>query len=293
MKKAFSLIELSVVILIIGILIAGVTQSSRLVQEFKLSSARNLTESSPVASIKDLALWLETTSEKSFLEQETEDGGPISTWNSISPQTTSNISFVQNTFGSRPEYDDASIGGLPSLSFDGVDDYFEKEYLSVLNPQEFTVFAVFMPKSFDDYGAIFSSRSSSGDLKGYILYVHSSAAGIPNSILLWMGVGGVWREDYNPISATLNTPYLVSQVKNSTTLSSYNSGSFIGAETENNFLVNTTNNFRIGAGRNESTPLFFLNGNIGELIIFSRALRNEERQEVEKYLSKKWGVKLI
>ncbi len=36
LKKAFSLIELSIVILIIGILVAGVTQSSRLVLAMKL-----------------------------------------------------------------------------------------------------------------------------------------------------------------------------------------------------------------------------------------------------------------
>ncbi|MFM7620300.1 MAG: prepilin-type N-terminal cleavage/methylation domain-containing protein, partial [Alphaproteobacteria bacterium] len=46
--QAFSLIELSIVILIIGILVAGVTQSSRLVNQFRLTSARNITLSSPL-----------------------------------------------------------------------------------------------------------------------------------------------------------------------------------------------------------------------------------------------------
>jgi len=39
-KKAFSLIELSIVILIIGIFVAGVTSSSRLLKQMKLTSAR-------------------------------------------------------------------------------------------------------------------------------------------------------------------------------------------------------------------------------------------------------------
>ena len=42
-KKAFSPIELSIVILIIGILIAGVTQSSRLIRQAKLKTAQTLT----------------------------------------------------------------------------------------------------------------------------------------------------------------------------------------------------------------------------------------------------------
>lgn len=42
-KKAFSLIELSIVILIIGIIVAGVTQGLRLINAFRLSSAKSLT----------------------------------------------------------------------------------------------------------------------------------------------------------------------------------------------------------------------------------------------------------
>ena len=43
-SKAFSLIELSIVVLIIGILIAGVTQGSRLVRQSRLSTAQNQRE---------------------------------------------------------------------------------------------------------------------------------------------------------------------------------------------------------------------------------------------------------
>lgn len=293
MKKAFSLIELSVVILIISILIAGITQSSRLIKEFKLSGARNLTESSPVNSIKNLALWLETTSTESFLESETKDQASISTWNNISPQATSHISFVQNNALNKPIYNDASINGLPTLKFNG-ESYFEKEYLSILNPQEFTIFAVINTQSFESYGTIFSSRSSNSQLRGYMLYFHpSSDANAPNSINLWAGNGVNWGAQFNPINAEINKTFLITKVKNSTNISAYNSGAFIGTRVENNFLVNIENNFRIGAGRNEETPDYFLNGHIGELIIFSRALKNEERQEVEKYLGKKWGIKVI
>ena len=66
LKSGFSLIELSIVVLIIGIIIAGITQASRLVRVSKLSSARTLTQSSPVAGISDLVAWWETTLEKSI-----------------------------------------------------------------------------------------------------------------------------------------------------------------------------------------------------------------------------------
>jgi prepilin-type N-terminal cleavage/methylation domain-containing protein len=67
---AFSLIELSIVILVIGLLIAGALQGSNMISKAALSSARTLTESSPVASIRSLSLWFESTSKASFIDSE-------------------------------------------------------------------------------------------------------------------------------------------------------------------------------------------------------------------------------
>jgi len=36
----------------------------------------------------------------------------------------------------------------------------------------------------------------------------------------------------------------------------------------------------------------YYKGNIGEIIIFSRAVKTEERQSIENYLSKKWKIKI-
>jgi prepilin-type N-terminal cleavage/methylation domain-containing protein len=81
-QKAFSLIELSIVILIIGILVAGVTQSSRLVNEIRLSSARSVTQSYPVYSIPGISSWIETTLESSF-NSDFDDGATVSQINDI------------------------------------------------------------------------------------------------------------------------------------------------------------------------------------------------------------------
>ena len=107
--KAFSLIELSVVILIIGVLVLGVTQGSRMMREAKLTSARSLTTSSPVASIEGLAMWLEATSEKSFKSSEAVNTaigstGTITDWYDINPQTTSPNNANQATSDKKPRY---------------------------------------------------------------------------------------------------------------------------------------------------------------------------------------------
>jgi prepilin-type N-terminal cleavage/methylation domain-containing protein len=45
-KKAFSLIELSIVVLVVGVLIAGTIRSALMVAKFKVAKA--ITQSSPV-----------------------------------------------------------------------------------------------------------------------------------------------------------------------------------------------------------------------------------------------------
>ena len=56
--KAFTLIEVSIVILIVGIMIAGTFIGNRLVAKSRLAAAESLARSSPVPGIKDNMLWL-------------------------------------------------------------------------------------------------------------------------------------------------------------------------------------------------------------------------------------------
>ena len=83
-RLAFSLIELSVVILIVGILVIGITKGKSIYNVARLFSAKSLTQKSPVISIDKLVMWLETTSDKSFITSEITATTPtISTWNDL------------------------------------------------------------------------------------------------------------------------------------------------------------------------------------------------------------------
>ena len=77
-KMGFSLIELSIVILVIGILVIGITKGGALVTKAKLSSARALTQGSPVLQISDLLVWYEPVLETSFAEVDAFDGATLS-----------------------------------------------------------------------------------------------------------------------------------------------------------------------------------------------------------------------
>jgi len=105
-NKAFSLIELSIVILIIGILVAGVTQSSRLINQLKLLSAQSLTRSSDVNSILDLTFWVESTLDGSFTNSsgsfQLDNGGSISSWNDIKIISSTKINVSQSNTSIQP-----------------------------------------------------------------------------------------------------------------------------------------------------------------------------------------------
>jgi prepilin-type N-terminal cleavage/methylation domain-containing protein len=136
-KKAFSLIEISVVIIVVGILLAGISSGIDFYDDYKLKVVQNLTKNSRVARIKDLELWLETTSENSFALGTTSfvdkiapnELDPIGRWNDANPNIlpTARNSATQATLDSQPKYIRKGINGFPALLFDGTNDYITSE----------------------------------------------------------------------------------------------------------------------------------------------------------------------
>ena len=116
-KKAFSLVELSMVILIVGILIAGVSQGIDLYQDMRLATARSLTQNSRVNRIEDLTMWFESTSEQSFEKPNPNDGDRIALWKNINFKLSNRIDVAQSTQASKPFYVRNGINNIPALRF--------------------------------------------------------------------------------------------------------------------------------------------------------------------------------
>lgn len=285
--RAFTLIEFSMVILIIGFLLTGTIVANSLIQKSKLASARAQTLSSVVVSTKGLVAWWEATSEKSFKDTETEDGAKISLWYDINPLSTKKFSAAQNTSGNQPIYKSSAINNLPALKFNGTTSYLEAAYDFNLNPSAITVFAVVKTSATTTYGTIISSRNDPPHC-GYMLY---SAPNSPIDYEAWFGDGASsWGTGSTPHSAIiLEKPTIISLTNSGSTMSIYNNGTSVGSAgitmTQNSVMP-----LRIGAGKNETTADYFYNGYIGELIVFKRVLSDEERKMIEDYLSKKWGM---
>jgi prepilin-type N-terminal cleavage/methylation domain-containing protein len=280
MKKAFSLIELSIVILIIGILIAGVTQSSRLIKEFRLKTAQNLTQSSPVSSIKDLVLWYETSLESSFLDSEEEDGLPVTTWYDINPQSSFKNNAVQATATNQPSFR-ANVfnAAIPSVRFDGTDNFMTFDGTILVN-SNYTIFVVEQRR---DNGA-----------ENYFIGGTTEVAN-SNLLLGYRDTDTITQSHFANDSDLDITAYSAPTPRIHTFLFSTTAGKSYwmngGTSADDSEPTQTTALIaNSGASIARYSNLGYYNGDVAEIIIFTRALKTEERQAVEAYLSKKYAI---
>ncbi len=281
-KKAFSLIELSIVILIVGILIAGITQSSRLVRQFKISSARSLTKSSPVHGIRNLVSWYEPTLEESFdatIDANSSTGNRVVNWYDVATGSIVKNNARQISSSSQPIYVLDGINGLPSVRFSSSSSQF-------LNLPNGTV-----PYDDSPYTIFFVSK-----LVGTTCFCGLLGSGSylqDNRVNAFRyGTGGVlvnywWGFDLETSTNLVsgNVPYVITFYYNKSLRRIFTNGSQIASSASSANRATDVNN-TIGLTFNNE----YFNGDIGEIIIFDRALTNEERVSIETYLSKKWSI---
>ena len=302
-RWAFSLIELSIVILIIGIVVAGITQGSRLVREMRIQAAASLTKSSGINGIKGLSMWLETTSSSSITSStrglNPDDNDKVAGWNDINSQKSGKINVTQTSDSLRPTYIVDGIGNLPSIKFDGTTDYL----ISLASAGG----SVPLDANSDNftYVAVWLSNTNSG---AQVIFEQNSATlttGKRASMLLVnnkYGFSGQANDAFGASYGTSSSPHIsvmtVGQANGvndaNLTVKVYtnsNNASYTftltGGATKQNVGVDA---FYIGA--KVTNNIENLNGMISEIIIFDRVLMKEEISEVVNYLSKKYRIKL-
>jgi prepilin-type N-terminal cleavage/methylation domain-containing protein len=300
-KLGFSLIELSVVILVIGILVIGITQGSRIISEAKIKSVLAITRSSPVNSINGLTLWLDATDSSNIdsgsigsgTYGNVGDGSLVSNWRENNAQSNTNLILSAPADDNRPTYIKNGISGLPSLRFssasttalfvDGFD--FPKA--------DYSIFAVFKTSVDGTNRAIISFVKNANNPglnfhlqnTGEMRALHRTPSGTSGGNTLVTSSGAV----------QLNRNYITSFVRNfSTNTSNFwlnNSNVQTGSETLGNF-ESAGNRLVVGSIYGTGVFTNYFEGDISEIIVFDRALKNNEKQAVEQYLSQKYSVKL-
>ena len=278
--KAFSLIEISVVIVIIGILIAGISSGIDLFYDFKLSTARSLTKSAPVPRIEGLFTWIETTSPESYTTPP-KDGALIDLIKDLSFKMDK-ANFVQTGVdGLKPVYKQGNLNNLPALYFDGSNDFLvsEKSYTSnIFSNSQITIFAVIN----------YVGNSLSVFLK------HETA---PYRTGLEINDGKIRfdfpQDNYTKIigiNSIRNKNLIITAIADKVNQKIY-INSTLEASNANTTTISSSPPSQIYLGKNifDQFPTQF---NFGELIIYDRALSVRELDSVTKYLSKKWGIKI-
>jgi prepilin-type N-terminal cleavage/methylation domain-containing protein len=283
MKKAFSLFELSITLVIISLLIAGTIQGSRLLSKSRLSSAQVLTENSIVNNLDGLVAWFETSLDSSFGDIEKTNDTNIATWHDRSPNNSVKNNATQGTSNSQPKFYHKLFNkdSIPALRFDGIDDSLNFDGTSLAN-SDYTIFIVEQRRNGNNFKYFISTNSSGGinliagfRLTGVFTYTHSAAGldfGIPNfdsakiiprihtmmfdtsSGLRYWENGGTSPDDFNSASTTPISSIIAAAI-----------------------------------GRSIPSGTFY-NGDIAEVIIFRKSLTTIERKAVEDYLGKKYQI---
>ena len=285
-NKAFSLIEISIVILIVGILISGVSLGVDLYQDFRLASARSLTQNSRVGRINGLVLWLESSQKSSFEPDNIADGIAITKWKNIAPNLLANdrarFDAVKTSLSvSGPIYRENAINSLAGLEFVNS----ENRCMQVAS-------------GFDGLGIDSTVFLVARTLNNWVPsdYCVMLSRWPPSPNLAWYEIRG----NNSPFANASNGYSAINYSINSSKLTLFN------------LIINRSSNIRFYLNRkilgtvantwtgSHSNTLLFIgckggwktllpNANFLEIIVYDRVLSDNERIAIEDYLSKKWG----
>lgn len=300
-KKAFSLIEISIVILIIGLLIAGISKATDMLAEAKLKSARSLSRSSLVSRLNNLVLWLDVTQAESW--PDTKRGGQAyssATFSDLNPQTPPTVGFK---FSGSYTYNENTGSTLPYLTVSSDISSPDVNYANVfdLNSKGFTIFVVANTIQKSDVTAKFT-----GKIFSYCSIAACTTAG--KKIIVEIDDTFKPKLTY-PSTTTSGTPATTSisdATATASTATTINDANFFGGDKIDiiSVAVNSSNGNIFSLGKYLGKPatakalnsfdsgVFTLHADarIYEIIVVGEYMEDSMRQKVEKYLFDKYGV---
>ena len=276
MKKisAFTIIELSAVIVIIGILIAGVMGATSLVKKSKIAAAQSLSKSSPIFGIQDNVLWLESSSQSSFKDDESSAGDAVTTW--YDQKSSANKSSIV-AVGTGPTYSN-TINYIHSVKFNGSNaNYLQVSDASFLNNTDYTI--VVLEKRQSATAGYFIGDSSVATANQTLLLGYSADAAIAHS----QGTNNIYNSNISTYSSSKDTPRVFTFISDSVNGKKTYINGILAAQSPDTTKLSNITTLAIGKG---------YTGEIGEIAIFTRALKVEERKVTEDYLGKKYSTKV-
>jgi len=280
-KKAFTLIELALIIALTALLMTFVMKGLDVLKDVRLTKVRTLAKNAPLYHIDDLIIWYETSLEDSFEASQRVEGGNITIWYNRAPIHNRKNSATQDVVANQPKYFQNIFNKvIPAIRFDG-NDFMNFNGLSLVQ---------------SDYTLFFVEQRTSSNSMAFIGGTTGSAnqnliAGYRNSSTLtidhWSNSMNISVPDFSSPATAMHT-FLMSSRAGVGKRYWLNGGSTPDAS-DSSQTVQLINYQGSAIGRQSLTPWYFT-GNMAEIIIFNRALEDDERQEVEKYLSEKYQI---
>lgn len=297
-KSAFSLIELSIVIIIIGVLIVGITKASNTIAKFRIETAKSLTMNSPVQSIKGLVLWFDVLGESALTNaansHNIEDGDYIKNWTESNPLFAESLNFTTSSSDYYPVYLENKFNGLPVLSFDGVNDSLDIEpHDRITRLENLNIFIVF---SFGEVGlwqGILVKQAGTSVINGSVIGNPPYEIRIKNDTMVNYTVRG---EDnvskyhrHTLANPSLSKPLVVSANNNDALRTSELYVNGILRDSESDSEIATVSS-QLTIGQQKKGHNRFAKCYIAEIIMFNKKLNSEDRRYIEEYLGQKWGI---
>lgn len=288
-KLGFSLLEISVILLIVGILIASVSSGKSLIKKSRITSAQSLSANSPVSSVDTLVIWLEPVMSDSILEDETYEGQSITGWQNMTNYFTPQR-FIVASGGDNPSYRESSINNIPSINFDGNDSIDINSAMQHITGSNFSIFIV---EERSGNGKLIASDNLTVEYNSGNFQIAQNGALTP-----------IINSPQASFGPTLNYISFASYVNGAAPAGTNyyrNKGIFID-NTDNTQKINPTSPdtgdhlstdiiptiYNATLGANSSG----FEGDISELIIYGQSLTFLELDEVLKYLSTKYQIEL-
>ena len=320
LRKAYSMIEVSLIILIIGILFAGAYQGFNVYNETHLASARTLSQNSIVGRLPNMAFWYETTFENSFQNGEGYDGKTVSVWldrnnqqltklNAYSAQKSDSAKFSYEanniSEASGPTLVVNGINGLPSLNFKNTNSsskFFVVDPNLKFGKDDITIFAVARFKNFENNAVIFDRvclKNSGSATVDDVLAINSckpslsgkiNTLGIPNFTIQNNdgSISKITQDIYSPLK--IGVPYILTFERlYNQSISLYLNGKLKSTIDEN---LKEIDFLPLKIGRSAKDQNANSEFDLSEIIMVYGKLKPQHKIDVENYLSKKYSIKI-
>lgn len=277
-KRAFTIVEIGIVLVIMSILMGAVIGAKKLIYNTRIAAARTATSQSPVPKISNLIAWYETTLPNSFTDAEMIDNYELTKWKNVSEINLSNSNDLQRVATSDVSMKINAINHAPSVYFNGngnftLTSYFQKSL------REATIFIVFRPS--ENLVATYKTLIDSNDGKARIS-INSNSVQVTNQFSANTSISS------NVPNFSQKTDYILCvNINKNISRVFLNDPEVIVGGSDINVGYNSFNGLVVGT---DSMGNNGLRMTVSEIIIYSKILLKNERQEIFSYLKSKYRI---